>query len=383
MSPKQALDEALESADQACGRLNISAQTLYAYVSRNLLRTARHPRDSRKRLYFSVDIDHLINRQKRGRSRQDIARSTVDFGEPVLKSKISNINNGDFFYRGKNAISLSRTATLEDVFELLCQTSINPKMFAKKSYYVSQHHTPFARFVDALAHQVTQDGSLGNKRSGYHLLKLMACNAVKQDKPVENQAIHQQLANAWSSDPRAPDLIRQALVLSADHELNASTYASRITASAGANLPACLLTGISTLSGRYHGGLTDLCMEWMLNASKKNIDDLKLSSTEHPAGFGHRLYPNGDPRAIEILRRCPAAKSWQTVARKVKNNSNLSRNSGHPTLDFALATLEHQLELPNGAGFSIFALGRTVGWLAHCFEQRKTGSLIRPRASVR
>lgn len=371
-------EQKLESSTEACLRLKISAQTLYAYVSRGLLRTERNPHDSRKRLYSSADVDRLIYRQTRGRSRQEIARSTVDFGEPVLQSKVSSINSGQLFYRGKNAVDLSKTASLEDVFELLCKAPITTSISTNKSQYISQHGKPLARFVDALAYRVAQENVYGNKRTAFNLLKLMACNAVSADEKRNNKPIHQQLASAWSSDPRAPDLIRRALVLSADHELNASTYASRITASAGASLPACLLTGISTLSGNYHGGLTDLCSDWMIESAKRKSAEIELVADQLPPGFGHRLYPNGDPRAVEILKCCPASKSWQRVARTIVNNYS----SGHPTLDFGLATLECQLKLPKGAGFSIFAVGRTVGWLAHCFEQRKTGSLIRPRASI-
>lgn len=371
-------DQKFESASQVCERLKVSKQTLYAYVSRGLLRTARHKQDSRKRLYFSIDVDQLIHRQNLGRSRREIAHSTVDFGEPILKSNISNIDNGEFYYRGKNAVELSKIASLESVFELLCKAPNLSKTAKPKTYFVSKLDNPFARFVDALANQVTQESSIGNKRTAQNLLNLMACNAAKRNSELDNEPIHQLLANSWSADPRAADLIRRALVLCADHELNASTYASRITASAGANLSACLLTGISTLSGHSHGGLTDLCAKWMLKASKKRISDLQLITGEFPPGFGHRLYPNGDPRAIELLKACPAPKTWQRVARKVNRINSLA----HPTLDFGLATLEHQLKLPKGAGFSIFAVGRTVGWLAHSFEQRQTGSLIRPRASL-
>lgn len=371
-------DNKMESASQACYRLKISMQTLYAYVSRGLLRTKRHPHDSRKRLYSSIDVDHLIARQNRGRSRKEIAQSTIDFGEPVFQSKVSRISNGQYFYQGKNAVDLSRKASLEDVFSLLCKTKITHSSHTSKSRYISNHSVPLARFVDALANQVTQGNVFGNKRTAFNLLKLMSCNAVGNDDTKSNKPIHKQLASSWSLDPRAPDLIRRALVLSADHELNASTYASRTTASAGASLPACLLTGISTLSGSYHGGLTDLCLKWMIESAGKKLNQIDLPIEKPPPGFGHRLYPDGDPRAAEILRCCPAPKSWQRITRAiVKNNS-----SWHPTLDFGLATLEYQLKLPKGSGFSIFAVGRTVGWLAHCFEQRETGNLIRPRASL-
>ena len=366
----------LENARQVCQKLNIAPQTLYAYVSRGLMRTTQHPDDSRKKLYFSEDVEKLLDRQNRGRSRQEIARSTVDFGEPVLKSRISSIRDGAFFYRGVDAVTLSRTASLESIFELLCETSIKPDKTSLRDLYISKRDQPLSRFVDALANDMAARGSYGNKRTAYRLLKLMACNAIACDASGYDRPIHEQLANAWSSDPSASDLIRRALVLSADHELNASTYATRVTASAGASIAACLLTGISTLSGRHHGGLTDLCLQWMHKLSQESPKVITLSQNKYPPGFGHRLYPNGDPRAKELLEHCSAPNSWQTLATRIRELNSLAL----PTLDFALATIEFQLKLPKSAGFSIFAIGRMVGWLAHCFEQRKNGSLIRPRA---
>jgi len=365
-----------ESANEACLRLNISAQTLYAYVSRGLILTSRHPLDSRKRLYASVDIDRLVHRQERGRSRRAVATSTIDFGEPVLRSHVSSIKDGQFYYHNQNAVTLSKTVSLEDIFERLCNTSIKYSASSAKPAMISEHQSPLARFVEALAFWFTHDTAHGNKHHAYQLLKLMASNAAQEDAMSPEEPIHQHLARAWTSDPKAADLIRRALVLSADHELNASTYAARVTASAGASLSACLLTGISTLSGSHHGGLTSLCLAWMRKSMTRDVAQLELSDDSRPPGFGHRLYPDGDPRALEIVKLCPAPKSWNRIAKKVAK-----KTKQHPTLDYGLATLEHQLKLPKGSGVSIFAVGRTVGWLAHCFEQRKHGGLIRPRAS--
>jgi len=114
----------------------------------------------------------------------------------------------------------------------------------------------------------------------------------------------------------------------------------------------------------------------MTSSAKKKIGEIKLNENQAPPGFGHRLYANGDPRAKEIVSLCSPPKVWTRIARKVIKNT-----SAYPTLDYGLATLEHQLKLPKGSAFSIFAVGRTVGWLAHCLEQRKDGRLIRPRAS--
>lgn len=152
----------LETANEACDRLTISTQTLYAYVSRGLIRTARHPDDSRKRLYLSTDINRLFERQKRGRSRQAVAESTLDFGEPVLRSRVTSIQDGQFYYRGENAVELAQSASLEDVFEFLCDTTIRRQSSATQASTISNKHTPLARFVNALANSLTRDKSRGN-----------------------------------------------------------------------------------------------------------------------------------------------------------------------------------------------------------------------------
>ena len=374
-------EPSFEDADVACERLKINRQTLYAYVSRGLIECTRHTSDSRKRLYASRDINALLIQNNKGRSRQAVASSTIDFGEPILKSSLSRIDRGRYFYRGIDAIELSRTATLEEVFELLCRTKIKAQWLNTHCLVRSKRRRPYSRFVEALADNVSNQTVYGNKRHAFQLLKIMALNGTAHRATGAanniglNKPIHQQLAESWSQDQRAPDLIRRALVLSADHELNASTYATRVTASAGANLAACLLTGISTLSGNLHGGLTDLCLKWIRRHTQAPTPSIAIAKHQSIPGFGHRLYPEGDPRPIEIMRHCKPPKDWQQLIRQVEK-----KTSTHPTLDLGLATLEHQLKLPKGAGFTIFAVGRTVGWLAHCFEQRENGTLIRPRA---
>ncbi len=376
-------EPSFEESNSACERLHIKPQTLYAYVSRGLVNCKPHPLDSRKRVYSSRDIERLLTKKNQGQSRHAIASSTIDFGEPILRSDISSINDGQLFYHGHSAIELSKTATLEDIFELLCKTKIKDRWLNDSLPLRSTNRKPYARFVDSLASSVRKEYRYGNKRHAFNLLRLMALNGAKANAVITGSndssqnfiPIHQLLAQSWTHDERAPDLIRRALVLSADHELNASTYATRITASAGATLAACLLTGISTLSGIHHGGLTDRCLAWMRTHTKHNTHDIDILENNSAPGFGHRLYPEGDPRPVEILRHCPAPKAWMNVVTKITNTNN-----ERPTLDFGLATLEHQLKLPRGAGFAIFAIGRTVGWLAHSFEQRDTGALIRPRA---
>ena len=111
---------------EACARLGISRDTLYAYVSRGFVRAVAHPADARKSLYDRRDIEMLTARKQRGRSRRAVAASTIDWGEPVLSSKITRIADGRFFYRGRDAVELSRALTLEEALHLLARVRCRP-----------------------------------------------------------------------------------------------------------------------------------------------------------------------------------------------------------------------------------------------------------------
>lgn len=364
------------SSDDVCRTLGISRDTLYAYVSRGLVRTATNPHDARRSLYDRRDINTLLARQSRGRSRRSVAESTIHWGEPVLKSTITRIADGAFFYRGQNAVELAQSGTLEDIAVLLARVHCTPSDRSVGNEG-SGPDQPFDRIVTMMAGQVTaRRRGDGRPRAG-QILRLTALCAAGCHEDTE-APIHQMLAAAWSDNPRAPDLIRRALVLCADHELNASAYAARVAASAGASLPASLLAGLATLSGNLHGGITTRCRDWM------NEVDYTIARggtvpvhANPPPGFGHPLYPEGDPRTKALLQACGLPDGWRQLIRQI-----LRSTGQHPTLDFALAHLERQLNLPDGAGLGIFAVGRTVGWIAHIFEQRETGRLIRPRAAA-
>jgi len=367
-----------ESNSVVCERLNIKPQTLYAYVSRGLLRTTADPHDSRKSLYLTEDVDRLLARKTRGRSRQAIAASTIDSGEPILTSSITEINNGQFYYRGKNALSYSQSASLEQTFCLLCDTPESNLASQLKVETDSNHRNPFTRMLHITSQECLAAKGLGTKQYAYQLLcKLTSAAAGKPYNSKE--PIHNFLARHWSQDSRAAELIRQALVLSADHELNASTYASRVATSAGATLASSILVGLATLSGTRHGGLTDQCFNWMRKMSKQYDVakiELNMPNAKIPAGFGQPLYPRGDPRATTIIQACKPRDSWLELVTLIDKTTGK-----HPSLDFGLATLEDQLNMKRGSGFGIFAVGRTVGWMAHYFEQRQSNKIIRPRSS--
>ena len=189
--------------------------------------------------------------------------------------------------------------------------------------------------------------------------------------------ISRRLALAWQR-PAAEDLLRRALVLMADHELNASTFATRVAVSTGASLAAGVLAGFTTLTGPLHGG------------ASAEFAQLSAAAVQHGAacavrqwlaggrplpGFGHRLYPDGDPRARALLTLLPESQPHAALAAEAE-----AQAGELPNIDFALTLLAAAHGLPADAPFILFALGRCVGWLAHALEQVQARRLIRPRA---
>ncbi|MEL6829282.1 MAG: citrate synthase, partial [Pseudomonadota bacterium] len=189
---------------------------------------------------------------------------------------------------------------------------------------------------------------------------------------------HQRLSRLWRLDPIATDVLRRALVLVADHELNPSTFAARIAASTGAPLAACALAGCSTLVGPRHGEASTRALGYLRTAQalgpKQALIQLAETQTTIPA-TGHPLYPGGDPRATALLKWMSPPLDLRRAIRAAERESGQAAN-----VDMALAALCLRYDLPDDAPFLIFASGRLVGWIAHAIEQAQSGQFIRPRA---
>jgi len=189
--------------------------------------------------------------------------------------------------------------------------------------------------------------------------------------------VHQRLAQQWGRT-EAAEAIRAALVLLAEHELNASTFAARVTASTGAPLSAAVLAGLAALSGPLHGNASQ-SMAGLLAMARQ--DGAETAVGEHlregralPC-FGHRLYADGDVRAAALMRYFPVPPIFAELAA-----AGTALSGEMPNIDFALAAMTAAFDLPDDAPLQIFALARSVGWIAHALEQIETGALIRPRA---
>ena len=189
--------------------------------------------------------------------------------------------------------------------------------------------------------------------------------------------LHLRFAQAWKLSPQAAELLRTAMVLLVDHELTSSAFAARIAASTGASLPACLLSGLTTLSGPLHGDASGRVKALFNDVERQGEDQViahYLSTGMPLAGFGHHLYPDGDPRAAALLALFEPA---EVITRFIDKATQLT--GLHPNIDVALAALAAHCRLPDDAAFALFATARSIGLLAHCLEQLSVAQVIRPR----
>ncbi|MGZ5986098.1 MAG: citrate/2-methylcitrate synthase, partial [Caulobacteraceae bacterium] len=243
------MPEAWLTSPMALQKLKIRPQTLYAYVSRGLVEARPDPEDPRRSLYRGADIESLGQRKARGRRVADIATQAISYGEPVLDSAISTVSRGRLFYRGRDATALADTATLEEVAALLWDAA-SPL----ESPSAPAPDGPMqARAFAALAARTAVDPPAAGRAQGVlerDGARVLAALAAAVSGRGGAEAAHLRLAGAWKVDP---DLARRALVLLADHELNASTFAARVAASTGASLSASVLAGLAALSGPRHG----------------------------------------------------------------------------------------------------------------------------------
>jgi citrate synthase len=378
------------TAEEAIARLGVSRQTLYAYVSRSRIGAVAAPDDPRRSLYDAADVRRLTERNRSGRSRRAVAASTISWGEPILASAITRIEGGRLEYRGQDAVALSDTATLEQVAALLWQVDALPQQRSRPAgrAWPRAHASAGVaeRCIVATAELAMAGRWAGRVQSvlpdAVRILDRIAwaaSGAPGSSVHASSRPLHERLATVWDAGPKAADLIRRALVLTADHELNASTYAMRVVASTRAPLGACVLAGLAALVGPLHGGMTNevrtLLSDPAVIADPESAVAIRLARGERIPGFGHPLYPDGDPRAAALLSRLGQRSHGHRLIEAMQAMTGIA-----PNIDFALLVLEKRLRLPTGAAFALFAVGRTVGWIAHALEQWREGTLIRPRA---
>lgn len=367
--------------DDALEALGVKPQTLYAYVSRGLIASRPDENDPRASVYSAADITGLVKRRRSGRGRQAIASAAISWGDPVMETAITTVRDGKLIYRGKDAVRVAADATLEEAAALLWQVKA-PFPSRSAAGDIAPGETGKARLLAYLAIRAAHDppafgrGEAALSDDGAQLLAGV-CSAVTGTGG--RGFYHQRLGRHWGLSPGGTDLLRRALVLVADHELNPSTFAARVAASTGAPLAASALAGCATLTGPLHGEASARALaylKWAIEDGPKAALSGLAARGEHIPAVGHALYPAGDPRAAALIRWMKPAAPLKRAIKAAEAASGEAAN-----VDMALAVLSVHLSLPEDAPFLIFASGRMAGWIAHAIEQQASGRLIRPRAN--
>ena len=390
----------LLSAQETCHLLGISQATLYAYVSRGLLES-RPGADHRSRAYRRQDVEKLLQRKREGRGAARGAAQSLDRGLPVMETRISLIRNDGPYYRGQSAVAAVRAgATLEDAARLLWDCGEqNPFLQPPPAEWPAHADRiasdaslpPLERTLSVIPLLALQVRHSFN--SSPAIRREIAATLLRQNAALliatapSDQPVHELLAGHWRpGDAVFAELVRAALVLCADHELNVSAFAARVVASTGAHLHATVCSGLAALSGPRHGGAT--ARAYALIEDARDATDVagfihaRWQRGDELPGFGHALYPDGDPRGAELLAMLRQTHaSTETMQLLEAIIAAMEEASGQrPNIDFMLAALCHTHGLPAAPALVLFAAGRLSGWLAHALEQQMLGKLIRPRA---
>lgn len=335
---------------QAAEALGITRATLYAYVSRGWLQSLEGP--ERTRRYLWSDIERLKQRKL---GPDQAGQSALYGGVAAFSSQICRIAQGQLYYRSHSALELARSWTLPQLAGYL---------WSGDPHYPLAPLTPGDHFqVDGfLQHNLAWlNDQLDQDPGGWD----MSPAGVIRTGWKCFQHFYAQLAGSES-------WLEKVLMLCADHEMNASTTVARVATSAGANPYAALMAALCTLSGSRHGGacarVEALCQEARAYGSAREAILRRLRRGEALPGFGHPLYPEGDPRAREMLSGHAKGQEWVEAGEELLHQ--------YPSLDLALVVRGEA----EGVAFACFASGRILGWVAHLLEQLQDPRMIRPRA---
>lgn len=387
------------SAAQAAAQLGVSVATLYAYVSRGLVRSEGDAA-TRKRRYLAEDVWLLCERKQGRRDPQRAARNALYWGMPVLESRLSLIHAGRLYYAGHDAVGLAGRVTLEEVAGLLWRGELGPlpaepiavdarawRAAARLAATVPpleglQLRLPLLAARDPLAYDLRPEAV---RRVGARILRAMAAAAVGEAPSAEPVA--RVLQRRWRPrDAGAARLLDAALVLYADNGLNPSSFSARCVASAGATPYAVVAAGLAALQGVKHGGACERAAGLLDGAGDargaRAAVAARLRQGESLPGFGHPQYPDGDPRAAHLLALLAAEHPRAAEVTRAQALASAVHDAlgERPTIDFAVVTLCRTLALPPAAPLLLLGLARVAGWIGHALEQYAEGRVIRPRA---
>jgi citrate synthase len=383
------------TAKEATAELGVSLATLYSYVSRGLIRSDAEPGIRRKR-YWADDIREMSGKRRRRRTVWPLEST-----DPLLESSITLISDDRVYYRGRDAVELSRSHSVEQVAELLWDCageSVFDQPIPNKPPTFDQTRAaiadlpamercfalfPLIERANPKSYVLTPEGVA---RTGADILRWLVAIVTGSDSPSV-EPIHTYLASRWNLDHRYENLFRMMLILAADHGLAPSTFPVRIVASVGASPYFSVLTGLVAFRGRWSlpgqaDWITRFLEEILSTDSPEEPLVRRLKSGVDLPGFStHPLHPTGDPRARALLDEISTSLGNDPdVAKLTGAIAAMRRLTGQePNNLLATSFLGIKAGLSAEDMLGPYAVGRTVGWIAHTLEEYQRHTLIRPR----
>lgn len=410
------------STAETAARLGVKPATVYAYVSRGLLHPEKGPHGSTFDRQEVAALARTSRRPARSMPGTRGSRSNdrpvdpsaprphpsvgIGLAEPVFVTELTLIEAGHLYYRGRDAVELSRGWTFEEAAEWLWTgreadggawpgpggrtAAVVP---AAGSGIVPVERLMVATVTAALGDDLRHD--LDPARvplTGRALLAALAAALPLADP--HSPPAGRMAERVWRGltcqrlTPAGQAAVDAALVLAADHELAPSTLAARVAASFRADPYAVVLTGLGPAGGSWPTGSTGAPgeVEILLEraaalGAEKAIGEHLRRAGQVPHGFGMPLYPDGDPRGRELLervRQVGPADRRQVVDEVVAVGQR--RGFAAPNFDLGLGALSFCAGMVAGAGQAIFTIGKVGGWLAHAMEEYAEPTRFRSRA---
>jgi len=400
------------SAREAAKQLGIKAATLYAYASRGLIESKPGPRGP-ARVYLRADVERLRARSKARRRGDPPGGALLNAGEPLLDSSITWLGEQGPLYRGHVAVELARAGTpFESVAELLWggtlpvepprwpQVSLGLPLRSLTALVPENAHVlgVLSLATSALAtndldrHDLRPQAVCMRARALVRRLAALvglAFDPSRVTPALEEPSVARVLACALGLRPTSAvhGALDRMLVLLADHELNASTFAARVAASTHADPYACVSAGLAAASGPRHGGASEHvhALVQAIGRPERAAEVIRerVRLGERIPGFGHMVYRSADPRAEPLLEAARALAPRSRGVRIVDALVDAMAAAERPAInvDGALVSLACAIGIPPRATPAIFSIARVAGWIAHALEQYQSpASVLRPRA---
>jgi citrate synthase len=389
------------TAEEAAEMMGVAVPSLYAYVGRKGIRSQPIP-GQRARLYWREDVEKIANRKSKA--------SVVNWDSVLVpQTKITLITDEGPFYRGHSAVLLAEKANLEDVAALLWEqdkASLFPNTTPSLPESIRRARAALAgmsasekigSLLTLLEHSNPRNydrTAAGFFRAGGDLLRWFAALAIGAARP-STEPVHLVLARGWKASKRFDDMIRRILVLLADHELTADTYAVRAVANAGCTPHQAVMAGIVATGGYRLGQSKGPSLRRLIEEIVANEDpgqpliDRYREGEPIPGfeggpigGVSTGVNAGRDARAASLLETLDDQFSDDQDVRRLLKAVEVAREGigVEPNIRLVYFFMERKLKIsPSDASLKVVA--RIVGWLAHAFEQMESGPLVRPRTA--